>query len=167
MDEPTIKALMVLDTTVVEGQKVIQIPYEDLLRGKISIRINQPQGQPVTLRTVEPPVTSIKVVPHDKTEAVISIPTEIQKLYPLPMKGKMAQDVADYLGEIARCWEFKNLGFQPSLLKKAAKSKPALNRVIFQAYGKEGDSYLTALVKENMEFIHQYWKDHAFDNAVK
>ena len=158
MDESTIKALMQLDTTVVEGRKVIVIPYEDLLRGNISIRINQPQGQ---LRAVEPPVA--KVVLHDETSSngVINIPPEIQKLYPLHMKAKMAQDVTDYLDVIAKVWEYKNLGFQPSLLKKAAKSKPALNGAVFQTYDKQGDQYLTALVNSNMAYIRQRWAEAA------
>ena len=157
MDEPTIKALMQLDTTVVEGRKVIVIPYEDLLRGNISIRINQSQGQ---LRAVEPLVSTTTTSAKTANE-VINIPPEIQKLYPLHMKAKMAQDVTDYLDVIAKVWEYKNLGFQPSLLKKAAKSKPALNGAVFQTYGKQGDQYLTALVNSNMAYIHQRWAEAA------
>lgn len=157
MDEPTIKALMQLDTTVVEGRKVIVIPYEDLLRGNISIRINQPQGQ---LRAVEPPVSTTTISAKTANE-VINIPPEIQKLYPLHMKAKMAQDVTDYLDVIAKVWEYKNLGFQPSLLKKAAKSKPALNGAVFQTYDKQGDQYLTALVNSNMAYIRQRWAEAA------
>ena len=72
----------------------------------------------------------------------------------------MAQDVSDYLSVIAKAWQYRNLGFQPSLLKKAAASKPVLNGVIFNAYGKEGDVILKELVLSNMGFIKQYWEEH-------
>lgn len=152
MDEPTIKALLTLDITIVEGEKVLVIPYESLLRGNISVKINQPV-LPTNLKVVSPPVAT-SIVEDDP----ISIPIEIQTLYSENAREKMAQDVVDYLKAIAKAWEFRNAGFQPSILKKAAKSKPALNSVIFQMYGKEGDVYLTNLVTDNMTFIRKYWE---------
>lgn len=159
MEECTIKALMVLDTVTVDGVKVIQIPFEDILRGKIGIRINQPNlasapvEVPPVLKVVEPPVR-----PSVQKEIVMTIPTEIKQLYQ-NQDDKMIQDVADYLKEVAKCWEYKNLGFQSSLLKKAAKAKPALNTIICRMYGKEGDQYLTELVTNNFDFIKQCWAE--------
>lgn len=146
MEECTIKALLELDIVTVDNRKVIQIPYEDILRGKYGIRINPTQS-----------ATDVGFKIVDSPSESIVIPKEIQKTYPDNAKDKMAQDVVDYLKIIAKAWEFKTLGFQPSLLKKAAKEKPALNGVIFQVYGKEGDVYLEALVKSNFGFIQKCW----------
>ena len=41
MDNNTVKALLELDVVTVSGVKLIQIPYEDILRGKISLTINE------------------------------------------------------------------------------------------------------------------------------
>lgn len=156
MEECTIKAILTLDTVVINGVKVIQIPFEDILRGKIAIRINQPKEDikesPSVLKVVEPPVQS-------STPNVI-VPKEIKTLYP-NQEDKMAQDVVDYLKEISKCWEYKTLGFQTSILKKAAKAKPSLNTAVCKAYGKDGDQYLTVLVKENFDYIKQCWSEES------
>lgn len=150
MDEQTIKVLMVFNPVEIDGVKCIPIPYEALLRGEILIKFVAPKllspQELAGLSVVSPPKAT-----------VLEIPDEIQRIY--TDKSKMAQDVTDYLKEIARCWEYKTLSFQQSILKKAAKAKPALNGVIFQAYGKEGDVYLTELVKGNDAFIKQCWAE--------
>lgn len=155
MDERTINALLTLDTTIVDGVKVILIPYEDILRGKVSIRINSEEN-----------VSGLHIAEFPKTEKEaatppppITIPTEIFKLYPDAKKDKMYQDVVDYLKVIAQCWEYKHFGFKQSLLKKAAAKKPALNGVIFSVYGKDGDPYLTQLVQDNIQYIKQLWEE--------
>lgn len=154
MLESTIKALMVLDTITVDGVKIIQIPLEDVLRGKIDIRIVPQKTDSVEnstgLHLVEAPTSSFS--------QSITIPSEIKQLYQ-HQEDKMAQDVVDYLKEISKCWEYKTLGFQQSLLKKAAKAKPALNTVICKAYGKGGDKYLTILVQDNFDYIKQCWAE--------
>ena len=72
----------------------------------------------------------------------------------------MAQEVADYLKIIAECWGYRNLGFTPSLLKKAATHKPILNRLVLQVYGqKQGDDVLTGLVMANKGFIQKCWEE--------
>lgn len=150
MDEQTIKVLMVFNPVEIDGVKYIPIPYESLLRGEILIKFVAPKlptPQELTGLALANPPKSIS----------ISIPEEIQRIY--QDKDKMAQDVTDYLKEIARCWEYKNLSFQQSILKKAAKAKPALNGIVFAAYSKEGDAYLTELVKGNEAFIKQCWAE--------
>lgn len=166
MDEYTIKALLELNLgpVVTEGKKVLLIPYEDVLRGKIRICYNKEEKkeEPATiaqLLTVPQPKAKLDTIPLETTDEVV-IPVEIMKLYPTEaLKNTMVEDVTEYLKEIARCWEYHNLGFTQSLLKKAAKARPALNSVVLKAYGKDGDIHLTALVKANHKFIREHWND--------
>lgn len=165
MNESTIQALLKFETFTADGIKYLLIPCEDILRGRIRIdfELEQDGGIPTNLQPVSPPVPEVETpIPQS-----IYIPEAIQKIYPKTSKDKMAQDVADYLNVIAQAWHYRNLGFQTSLLKKAAASKPALNGVIFTAYGKEGDEYLKELVLHNMSYIKLYWEEHKDSSSGK
>lgn len=152
MNEETIQALLMLNTVTINDLKVIIIPYEDILRGKVSICMNEDNS--VTTDKDNHPIIDDTV-----QGSAIKIPAEIRKLYPPEKSDQLAQDVADYLRVVAKSWEFKNLAFKPTILKKAAAYKPVLNGVIFMAYGKDGDKYLTDLVTSNKAYIEECWKE--------
>lgn len=153
MDECTIKSLLTLEVTkTANGTKVLLIPYEDILRGKISIRINDAIPSPTV---VPPPATPVE---EKAKEDSFRVAEEIQKLY--KDKNLMAQDVVDYLKTVASAWEYRGLGLKTSLLKKVAAKQPNLNSVIFKVYGKEGDTYLSRLIEDNMFYIKQCWAEN-------
>lgn len=153
MDECTIKSLLTLEVTkTADGTKVLIIPYEDILRGKISVRINDTIPSPTVVTPTQTPVKE-KVA-----EESFRIAEEIQKLY--RDKNLMAQDVVDYLKTVASAWEYRGLGLKTSLLKKVAAKQPNLNSVIFKVYGKEGDAYLSRLIEDNMFYIKQCWAEN-------
>lgn len=162
MDELTIKALLELSINPISvgGKKILPIPYEAVLRGTIGIHLNNDNIAPKPEQVN--PKTELDLSPTITVEDEIMIPTEIMKLYPSEiLKETMVEDVTNYLKEVAKCWEYRNLGFAPSLLKKAARARPALNGKIFTAYGKDGDEILSGLVKTNMEFIKKCWNDYS------
>lgn len=156
MTEATIKALLMFDTVIDNGVRVVQIPLEDILRERVTITVDTSVSTVGDLNIkgldLEP------ASPFEKELETVQVPMEIIRLYPTDKKEQMTQDVVDYLKIIAQCWEYHNLGFKPSILKKAAGFKPNLNTAIFAAYGKDGDSYLTQLVNENMMFIRDVWR---------
>lgn len=144
MRESTIQALLTYDLTVIEGVKCIVIPYEDILREKVSVSLQEEQPES-------------RAIEISKSEITISIPSEIKAMY--KDAEKMAQDVTDYLKIISKCWQYHEFKFQSSILKKAAAEKPALNTAIFTVYGKDGDKHLTTLVEQNLPFIQQCWNE--------
>lgn len=162
MLESTINALLRMTIHTNEnGEKLLLIPLEKVLRGEVDIKINAPQnGRYVSTLSVEDtnkesPFAGEKPIDTPDNSIKIKVATEIQTLYKDGVK--LAQDVADYLEVVAQCWEYRNLEFKTTILKKVAAHRPNLNNAVFSAYGKEGDKYLTTLVKDNLHYIADCW----------
>lgn len=155
MDEYTIKALLTLEVRKNnDNTQIVTIPYEDVLRGKISIRLNDTNS---TTHTILSTTSELTTLTKENKEQSLFIIEPIQKLY--TDKDKMTQDVIDYLKIVANCWEYKKVGLKTSLLKKVASRQPSLNSIIFKVYGKEGDPYLSQLIQDNMFYIQQCWEE--------
>lgn len=151
MNEQTIQALLQWEVIQEGDSKYVKVPYEAFLRE--SVEVKEPD------RTVDYstyPVWNATADIIEEQKPTIAIPVEISKMY--DSQDKCLEEVLEYLHVIANCWQFKNSAFQSSLLKKAAALKPSLNTWVWKLYGKDGDKYLTALVKNNLEYIKSCWE---------
>jgi len=151
MNEQTIQALLQWEVIQEGDKKYVKVPYEAFLRESVEVKAPAQNAYYSTY-----PVLNTAANTVEEPNLPIAIPAEISKMY--NDQDKCLEEVVEYLNVMAKCWQFKNSAFQSSLLKKAAALKPALNTVVWKLYGKDGDKYLTKLVKDNIDFIKLCWE---------
>lgn len=159
MTQDSIAALLKF-SIVEEDTKYLKIPLESVLNGSVDITLHEELPQVVMLPTH---IESFWTPEESKTdEPVITITEAIRYLYGTK---DPYEDIVNYLQTIAKCWQYRDLEFQRSILKKAAGQSPTprLNTISFKVYGKDSDTHLTELINKNMDYIKYCWKNENKD----